>query len=80
MEETGTELEQLLDDEYLNQVPLLIFANKQDLMNASSAEKISEHMNLSCIRNRIWNIQPCSAKTGEGLEDGIEWVMEHVRD
>jgi len=36
MEETGVELQQLLDEERLSHVPLLVMANKQDLLNALS--------------------------------------------
>jgi signal recognition particle receptor subunit beta len=41
MEETGVELQQLLDEERLSQVPLLVMANKQDLLNALSPAEVS---------------------------------------
>lgn len=41
MEETGVELKQLLDEERLANTPLLIFANKQDLMNALQPSEVS---------------------------------------
>lgn len=78
MEETAFELGQLLCEEKLEGVPLLVFANKQDLINALSAEEISEGFNLISIRDRAWNIQPCSAKTGDGLLDGMEWLVGKV--
>mmetsp|Transcript_47650 Transcript_47650/g.55711 ORF Transcript_47650/g.55711 Transcript_47650/m.55711 type:complete len:189 (+) Transcript_47650:59-625(+) len=80
MEETGVELDQLLSEEKLENVPLLVFANKQDLISASSAEEISDGLNLPSIRNRSWTIQPCSAKNGEGLQEGMEWVVENVNE
>ena len=80
MEETGVELSQLLCEDKLAEVPLLVYANKQDLMNALSAEEISDGLELSSIRNRAWSIQACSAKDGEGLQDGMEWVMGQVSD
>ena len=40
MEETGLELDQLLNEEKLDGVPLLVFANKQDFLNAISADEI----------------------------------------
>ena len=30
---------------------------------------------LEGIQDRIWQIQACSAKTGEGLQDGMEWLV-----
>eukprot|EP00741_Cyanophora_paradoxa_P023250 tig00000254_g22457.t1 len=78
IEETGVELNQLLEEDKLAGVPLLIFANKQDLLNAMSADEISHELQLDQIRDRQWQIQACSAKSGEGLQDGLEWVMKHM--
>lgn len=44
MEETGVELQQLLDEERLSHVPLLIMANKQDLLNALSPAEITTEL------------------------------------
>ena len=80
MEETGLELDGLMCEEKLENVPILIFANKQDLMSAHSSDEISEGLNLVSINDRPWNIQPCSAKDGEGLKDGMEWIMEFLNE
>ena len=45
-------------------VPLLVLANKQDLLNALPANEIADGLNLFNIRDRPWQIQPCSAKSG----------------
>ena len=42
MEETGVELQQLLDEERLSHVPLLVMANKQDLLSALSPGEVSK--------------------------------------
>ena len=78
LEETGMELNLLLEEEKLAGVPLLVFANKQDLLNALPAAEIADGLNLMGIRDREWQIQPCSAKNGEGLTEGMEWVVGHV--
>jgi len=57
----------LLDEEKLMAVPVLVFANKQDLVNAAPASDIAEGLNLHSIRDRQWQIQACSAYTGEGV-------------
>ena len=62
------ELGELLEEEKLAGVPVLIYANKQDLMNAAKASEISDELRLGDIRDRKWQIQPCSATSGEGLE------------
>ena len=62
------ELEQLLEEEKLAGVPVLVFANKQDLVTAASARDVAGCLCLDQLRDRAWNIQGCSALTGEGLE------------
>ena len=78
MEETGIELQQLLDEEKLSNVPLLVMANKQDLLNALTPAEITTELNLQELRERTWHILPCSARTGEGLQEGMEWLVEQV--
>jgi len=43
IEDAGRELASLLDEEKLSGVPVLIFANKQDLTHAMTAEEVSSH-------------------------------------
>lgn len=59
---------ELLEEEKLAGVPVLIFANKQDLLTAAKASEIAEGLNLNSIRDREWQIQACSALTGEGVK------------
>ncbi|KAI1898455.1 hypothetical protein AGOR_G00072530 [Albula goreensis] len=62
------ELSELVDEENLKGVPILIFANKQDLATASPASEIAEGLNLHTYRDREWQIQACSALSGEGVQ------------
>lgn len=45
----------------------------------STVAQIADLLGLDGIRDRTWQIQPCSAKTGEGLEEGITWVVDKVQ-
>merc|ERR1711920_642017 len=72
LEESGKELKELLADEKLAKIPLVVFANKQDLINATPAEEISTNLQLDQIKDRTWTIQSCSAVKGDGLQDGME--------
>ena len=42
--------------------------------------QISDYLGLSSIKTRPWAIFKCSAKTGQGLEDAMEWVVETVNN
>ncbi|XP_045187964.1 ADP-ribosylation factor-like protein 3 [Mercenaria mercenaria] len=78
MEETGEELNELLDEDKLCGVPLLVYANKQDLDFAASAADISDSLGLSSISDRVWQIQACSALKAEGVKEGMQWAMKQI--
>jgi len=68
------ELTLMLEEEELAGVPLLIFANKQDLSNAMTVAEVSEGLGLTEIRNRQWAIFQTSALRGSGILEGFEWL------
>mmetsp|Transcript_5465 Transcript_5465/g.4920 ORF Transcript_5465/g.4920 Transcript_5465/m.4920 type:complete len:186 (+) Transcript_5465:60-617(+) len=78
IEETCLELQQLLEEEKLANVPLLVLANKQDLLNALAPDEITTELALNEVRDRVWQILPCSAKSGDGLPVAMEWIVEQI--
>ncbi|KAF9925408.1 ADP-ribosylation factor-like protein 5A [Linnemannia zychae] len=73
-----TELHTMMESESLKNASLLVFANKQDVKGALSASKISEALALSSLKDRQWSIQACSALTGEGLFEGLDWIVSQI--
>lgn len=73
------ELVKLLAHEDLQKSSLLVFANKQDIKNSMSAAEISEQLNLTAIKDHGWHIQACCALTGEGLYQGLEWIVSNLK-
>merc|ERR1711988_1493203 len=67
-EEAADELAELLAEDNLALVPLLIYANKCDLINAQDPEE---------IKDRPWHVQSSSAKTGVGLVEGMQWACQN---
>lgn len=55
-------------------VPLLVYANKQDLEGAKSTREISEALKLGELRDRRWKILACSAIDGMGVTEGMDWL------
>jgi ADP-ribosylation factor-like protein 1 len=53
-------------------------ANKQDLADAASEKDISEMLGLSRIKERNWALFKCSAVTGAGLNESMDWVVEKL--
>jgi small GTP-binding protein len=61
-------------------IPLLILINKQDLKESApiSAEEAVDIYSISDLKGRSFNILPCSAKYGDGIEDAVEWLLEKI--
>ena len=63
---------------------MLIFANKQDVPGALNCEEITQFLGLnsespeSIGSHRHWKIVSCSAVTGQGLLDGIDWIVGDI--
>lgn len=71
-----SELTKLLALESLKDVPVLVFANKQDLPTASSAAQVATALDLVSIKGRTWHIQACSAVDGSGMSEGLDWMVK----
>ena len=72
------ELMAMLEEEELRDAALLVFANKQDLEGAMSVTEVSEFLGLTALKMRTWTIHKCSAKTGQGLTEGLDWLVNVV--
>jgi ADP-ribosylation factor-like protein 6 len=70
------ELELLLKhhDIKRRRVPILLFANKMDCVDSLSSVKIAAGLNLEKIDNKPWQICSSNALTGEGLQNGVQWL------
>ena len=68
------ELQRLLGEPEMENVVLLVLANKQDLPNAMSASEIMHALELQKMQNRKWFIQSTTAPTGDGLYEGLDWL------
>ena len=79
VQEAGEELHSLLSQDELRDVQVLILANKQDLPHAMSASELSEKLNVRSIRHK-WYIQPCSAISGDGLYEGLDWLSKSLTE
>ena len=77
-EDGKLEFQKLLTNPNLRNSIILIFANKQDLPEAKTIDKLIEDYELNNIKNHVWYIQPCSAVKGDGLINGIKWLSEQL--
>lgn len=68
----------LLQEEELQNSPILVFANKCDLPNTMTPDEISQILHLGEIEGRDWQIFKTSAHTGEGLYEALDWLVKSV--
>ncbi|KAJ7685851.1 ARF/SAR [Mycena rosella] len=85
--ESKAELDALLANEELSNVPFLIFGNKIDLPGAVGETELKHHLGLSQTtgkgKNHHQGIRPieifmCSVKERQGYEEGFRWVSQYV--
>jgi ADP-ribosylation factor protein 1 len=69
----------ILADEALVDVPVLIFANKQDLPRALEPRAVAEKMDVTKLRGHEWHVQGCNALTGDGLFEGLDWLSATLK-
>lgn len=72
------ELVNLFNQDELKDASFLIFANKQDIRGALSVNQIADRIGLTKVRSHRWHIQGCSATTGDGLYEGLDWLSNEM--
>lgn len=61
-------------------IPVLFFANKMDVRNALTPVQISNLLKLDELRDKPWHICASNALTGEGLQEGVEWLTDQMNE
>jgi len=70
------ELHQLLSQQTLNEVPLLVLGNKNDLEGHATVNKLIQALELDKIRNRPVSCYSCSMKSQHNLDIVLQWLSE----
>ncbi|XP_010457221.1 PREDICTED: ADP-ribosylation factor 1-like [Camelina sativa] len=63
-------------------VAVLVYGNKHDVPGAMSASEITNKLDLASLRNknwqRNWHTQSSCALSGEGLHEGLDWLLKNA--
>lgn len=72
--------DKMICNEHLAGIPLLLLANKQDLPDCMGVREIKPVFQQSAIHigRRDCLVMPVSALTGEGVQEGIQWLVEAI--
>ncbi|CAM0955989.1 unnamed protein product [Alopecurus aequalis] len=68
------EFQAIINDPFMLNSVLLVFANKQDMRGAMTPMEVCEGLGLYDLNNRIWHIQGTCALKGDGLYEGLDWL------
>ncbi|XP_067116309.1 ADP-ribosylation factor-like protein 11 [Osmerus mordax] len=80
MGEAQNALKKVLAHENLKDVPLMVLANKKDLPNSMTIREVSNLLELPSYKDRMWEIQACSALKGLGLMQAFLSVAKLIRE
>ncbi|GIL88366.1 hypothetical protein Vretimale_15047 [Volvox reticuliferus] len=72
------EMEHMLAHPNLRKVPVLFFANKKDVPVAMPPVEIAQALGLDNIKDRPWQIVPSNGLSGEGVDNGVDWLAERL--
>jgi len=81
MENVKRLLDFLIKHKQLSQRPLMVWANKKDISQNMYAvvDIICDIINRHKNPFRDWYIQSCCALSGDGLCDGLDWLLETMK-
>lgn len=78
IDEARQELHRIINDREMKDALLLVFANKQDLPEAMHPKEVTEKLQLDSLKGRTWCVVASTAKTGEGLVEGLSWLSTNI--
>lgn len=78
-DESKRALDKVLGSRELFGAPLLVLANKQDAAGAAELQEVQASLGLSKADTRPNKVQPCSAHTGEGVHEGLTWLVAQIK-
>lgn len=80
MNEAKEELYSIISEKEMENVVLLVWANKQDLRGALKPQEVSDFLDLNNnLKNQLWCVIGSNALTGEGLLEGLSWISNNTR-
>ncbi|AMD21547.1 HFL309Cp [Eremothecium sinecaudum] len=80
LNEAKEELYSIIGEKEMEDVVLLVLANKQDLRGALSPHELSDLLQLSeNLKNQLWCVVGSNALAGQGLVEGLSWIANNTK-
>ncbi|KAK9300799.1 hypothetical protein QLX08_006653 [Tetragonisca angustula] len=79
--ESKETFDRVISSEHLIGVPLLVLANKQDVPDCMGVREVKPifNQNAHLIGRRDCMVMPVSALNGDGIDEGIHWLVDCVK-
>ena len=78
LEDNAKIIKNISSEEELKDCPILVLANKQDLNGAATPGKVTKFLGMGTLKARKWLDQGSSAKTGQGIKEGFDWLTSEI--
>ncbi|SCU97287.1 LAMI_0F09516g1_1 [Lachancea mirantina] len=79
LNEAKEELYSIIGEKEMEEVVLLVLANKQDLKGSLTPQEISDFLQLKDhLDNQLWCVIGSNALTGQGLVEGLSWITNNT--
>jgi len=81
IQESKKSFDAMISNENLFDIPLLVLANKQDLPECMGVREVKPIFqdNVEHIGSRECMVLPTSGLTGDGVAEGIEWLVQCIK-
>lgn len=76
--EARAELHKIVAHQQLQDVPILVFANKQESDHALPPSAVACALDLHSITSHTWHLQGCSGVTGDGIHEGLDSLISAI--
>ncbi|TNV75408.1 hypothetical protein FGO68_gene2322 [Halteria grandinella] len=81
LETNIAELKYLIEQDDLREVPILFYANKQDVREAMVPAELIDNMGIGEIcKGRKWFVQGSVVTKKEGIYEGMDWLAKTVQE
>lgn len=75
-----TEFQAIINDPFMLNSVILVFANKQDMKGAMTPMEVCQGLGLFDLKHRKWHIQGTCALRGDGLYEGLDWLAGTLKE
>ena len=69
------DLHKVVNDPEMKDTAILIYAFRQDQLNALTPHELEEKLSLNQLKDRTWRLQPANYQNDDRLFEGLEWLV-----